>query len=80
MNTSSEQHRHRCEVRWCLRQGREWFERYIKGDANTKSLAAARKSREAAQRLWDDVRTQAAAGNTGKPGQWFEQQRETTHA
>lgn len=62
-DTRSEQHRHRCEVRWCIQQGFAWFETYIKG---VKSSRGAR----AAKQLWADVKAQSKAGNTGAPGEW----------
>lgn len=63
IDTYSEEHRHHCEVRWCLANGREWFDNYIKG-------VAEKRGREAAKRLYDDVKAQAAAGNTGSDGAW----------
>jgi len=63
MNTASKQWRHETEVRHCIRMGYAWFSEYITG---------VRKARgpEAAKRLWDDVKQQAAAGNTGRAGEW----------
>ena len=63
IDTHSEQHRHRCEVRWCLLNGRAWFDNYIKG-------VAEKRGRVAAKRLYDDVRVQAAMGNTGRGNEW----------
>ncbi len=71
MPDNTEQHRHRTEVRWCLRQGRAWLDGYVKGVAD-------KRGREAAQRLWTDVREQARAGNTGEPGMWIESPMEPT--
>lgn len=64
-DTASEEHRHRCEVRWCIRQGREWFDGYI-------TEVAKERGKEAAQRLLRDVKAQARAGNTGTDGAWVE--------
>lgn len=59
----TEQHRHRCEVRWCIRSGFEWFKNYINGVRDKRGPAAA-------QRLWDDVKQQHQAGNAGAWGEW----------
>jgi hypothetical protein len=64
-HSAVEQERHRCEVRWCIQKGMTWFEGYIKG-------VAEKRGKEAAQRLWTDVRDQWAKGNRGKPGEWAE--------
>lgn len=64
MDTSSEEYRHQCEVRWCLRQGFEWCLRYIRGVKQERGADAAR-------RLWQDVRMQHALGNRGEPGCWL---------
>lgn len=61
----TEEHRHRCEVRWCIASGREWFDAYIKG-------VAEHRGKPAAQRLIRDVKAQAIAGSAGKWGQWIE--------
>ncbi len=74
-----ERHRHRCEVRWCIRMGFEAFERWFKGGDGKPSLAKAR-SEEAARALWRDVKAQAGLGNAGRPGEWIdpiEQPKET---
>lgn len=63
---STERHRHRCEVRWCISKGVSWFEGYVKGVAEARGKPAA-------QQLWRDVRDQASAGNTGKAGEWIEE-------
>jgi hypothetical protein len=62
----TEFHRHRCEVRMCLEQGWRWFVVFVKD-------VKAKRGEEAAQRLWTDVKRQAALGNTGKPGVWIEE-------
>lgn len=64
LDTSTEQHRHQCETRWCISKGFAWFEAYVKG------VRAARNP-EAAKRLWNDVRQQAALGNKGSLGEWI---------
>lgn len=64
----SEQHRHRCETRWCITQGAAWFTEYIKGVAKARG-------KEAAQQLLRDVKQQHQLGNTGSPGDWREEQR-----
>jgi hypothetical protein len=66
VDTYSEEHRHRCEVRWCIAKGFAWFQDYIAG------VAKARRSAEPAKRIWDDVKQQAAAGNKGLAGEWIE--------
>lgn len=59
---SLEQHRHRCEVRWCC--------------ANPSRVAGyvddVRRKRgdAAADELLADARRQWAAGNRGRPGEW----------
>lgn len=63
--SSTEWFRHQCEVRWCISQGLPWFEAYIKG-------VREHRGRPAAKRLWDDVKAQAAAGNTGATGVWID--------
>lgn len=65
IDTNSEEHRHRCEVRWCLTNGSEWFKTYIAGVAQARGKAAA-------ERLRADVRAQFAAGNRGGEGEWKE--------
>lgn len=60
-----EQHRHRCEVRWCIRNGADWFKDYIKA-------VRQQRGQEAAQLLWDDVKHQARLGSRGGPGEWKE--------
>lgn len=62
----TEQHRHRCEVRYCLSQGPEWFRQYAAG-------VRAQRGRDAAQRLWDDVKAQAKLGNRGDKDDWREE-------
>ncbi len=63
--SSAELHRHRCEVRWCIANGSAWFKGFIGGVAQARGQAAADKLR-------NDVRAQAALGNTGKRGQWID--------
>jgi hypothetical protein len=63
IDTNSELHRHRCEVRWCLSRGREAFDAY-------KVKVAEKRGERAAERLIRDVNSQAAAGNRGKWGDW----------
>lgn len=67
MMDATEQHRHQCEVRWCLRQGADWFRSYIQAVKQERGV-------EAARRLWEDVKQQHALGNRGEPGCWMEQQ------
>ena len=64
--------RHRCEVRWCIRMGADAFQAWFKGRGDAPSVAKARGSREAAERLLRDVKQQARLGNTGQPGEWKE--------
>ncbi|HOW49405.1 MAG TPA: hypothetical protein PLB26_17325 [Rubrivivax sp.] len=67
MDTSSEEHRHRCEVRavlaWRVQHGQEWAQDWLDG-------VAARRGAAAAQRLREDCRAQWAKGNRGEPGDW----------
>ncbi|HWH83229.1 MAG TPA: hypothetical protein VNU71_13440 [Burkholderiaceae bacterium] len=51
---ATERHRHECEVRFCIAQGFAWFAEFIKG-------VSKHRGKEAAQRLWDDVRAASAA-------------------
>jgi hypothetical protein len=66
MNTP-EEHRHQCEVRWCIRHGAPWFQEYIKG-------VKKERGEQAAQRLWSDVKEQAQLGNTGQAHEWIEKE------
>lgn len=63
IDTWGEVHRHRCEVRWCLREGLAWFEVYVKGVKKERGAVAARA-------LWRDVKAQAAQGNDGGAARW----------
>ena len=63
-DTNSEEFRHQCEVRWCIRQGAEWFKGYVRG-------VSTARGREAARRLTVDVKAQAAAGNDGEINRWI---------
>jgi hypothetical protein len=51
-DTSSEEWRHECEVRWCAAKGYEWCVAYCKGVAD-------KRGRPAAERLWNDIRAAA---------------------
>lgn len=62
--TDSEEFRHQCEVRWCIRQGPEWFKTYVRG-------VTTARGREAARRLTADMEAQIAAGNLGTHGEWL---------
>ncbi len=55
---------HRCEVRWCIANGAEWFKTYMVG-------MEKHRGKEGARRLYDAVRQQAKLGNTGKTGEWI---------
>ena len=70
MDTRSEQHRHQCEVRFCLAKGFDWFQGYIRG-------VKQERGKEAARRLWDDVKQQHALGNKGEPGCWLTSEKST---
>lgn len=63
IDTSSEQHRHRCEVRWCLSRGRDAFDLY-------KVEVAKKRGDAAAAAMIRAVNIQAAAGNRGEWGDW----------
>ena len=74
-----ERHRHRCEVRWCIAMGFQAFKAWFDGADGKPSLAKAR-DKDAAARLWRDVKAQAGMGNAGRPGEWIdpiEQPKET---
>ena len=64
MTDTSEQHRHRCEVRSLIRaareRGREWVRQYL----DSKPVAGRR------ERLRADLNTQIKAGNQGNEGEW----------
>ena len=64
MTDASEQHRHRCEVRFLIRaareRGREWVRQYL----DSKPVAGRR------ERLRADLNTQIKAGNQGNEGEW----------
>ena len=64
MTDASEQHRHRCEVRFLIRaardRGREWVRQYL----DDKRVAG----RQA--RLRADLNEQIKAGNSGQEGEW----------
>ena len=64
---SSEQHRHRCEVRavlrWRVTEGSDWVKAWL------DDLPAWR-SKAAAEQLRADVLEQWRLGNRGEPGDW----------
>jgi hypothetical protein len=60
----TETHRHRCEVRHCIRMGATAFKRYIDGIEKHRC-----KERTAA--LYRDVVDQAKKGNKGETGTWL---------
>jgi hypothetical protein len=66
--TDTEQHRHRCLVRQCLRwyrqHGRAWLHAWIDGTKDSKGFRGDRDA------LRDDIRAQIAAGNSGAAGEW----------
>lgn len=62
--SNHEQFRHQCEVRYAIKQGRDWFERYLTGVAKARG-------KHAATRLLADVKDQARKGNTGEAGSWM---------
>lgn len=69
--TAHAENRHRCEVRECIRMGFPAFKAWFEGQDGKPSVTKVR-SKEAAERLWRDVKQQASLGNTGKPGEWIE--------
>lgn len=69
--SETERHRHRCEVRWCIRMGFPAFKAWFDGADGKASLAKAR-SKEAAAQLWRDVKAQAGLGNAGRLGEWID--------
>lgn len=77
---SSEQHRHRCEVRqvlaWRVERGLQWVREWLDGGVivNGRPTPSIEQVRgvEAAKRLRDDCRTQWARGSRGEPGVWKE--------
>ena len=64
MTDTSEQHRHRCEVRFLIRaareRGREWGRQYL----DDKRVAGRQASLRA------DLNEQIKAGNRGQEGEW----------
>jgi hypothetical protein len=56
-------------VRWCIAGGGAWFQHYI-------AEVTKARGEEAARRLREDVRLQAALGNTGAPGSWIRAKQE----
>ena len=66
MTDTSDQHRHRCEVRTLIQAiarpdlGREWVRQYL----DDKRVAGRR------ERLRQDLNQQIKAGNRGKEGEW----------
>lgn len=58
-DTYAEAYRHACEVRWVLEHDAAWFRAYIKG-------VAEKRGKDAAKRLWDDVRAAGTAPPTAK--------------
>lgn len=59
-----EKFRHECEVRQCIKQGRDWFDNYIRA-------VSKYRGKKAAERLYSDVRDQAKKGNKGEAGTWL---------
>lgn len=59
-------HRHRCEVRYALTLRQESRSRALE----YINLVAARRGKEAAQKLQDDCSKQWAKGNNGEWGKW----------
>lgn len=71
--SETERHRHRCEVRECIRMGFQAFREWFAGDPDRKTPSVAKvRGEEAARRLWLDVKQQASLGNTGRPGEWID--------
>lgn len=66
MNTT-EQHRHRSEVRWMLTQRQQHDAEWL--DAHMAAIAK-RRGAEAAETLRADCRAQWVAGNRGTWGDW----------
>ena len=66
MTDTSDQHRHRCEVRTLIRaiaqpgRGREWVRQYL----DHKAVAGR------SERLRQDLNQQIKAGNRGQEGEW----------
>jgi len=50
--TWSEQHRHACEVRYCVARGCEWTVEFCRGVAD-------KRGRDAAKQLWRDAKREA---------------------
>lgn len=67
MDTSTETHRHRCEVRQVLRwrqeHGSEWVMEWLRGAVKFRGQAAA-------DQLEHDAREQWSRGNRGAAGVW----------
>ena len=64
-DTSTEEWRHQCEVRWCLKErtlrGVEWLRQYL-----VKGAVQERR-----QKLEADIYEQWKKGNRGEHGMWF---------
>lgn len=70
IDTWSETHRHRCEVRYILlhrvHMGRQWAHDFLDRIERARGKAAR-------QRLEADILDQWSRGNRGEPGCWFDQ-------
>jgi len=64
-HVADEKKRHRCEVRWLIRErlvrGKDWLKTYL----NSKNVA----SRKAALEM--DIKAQWRLGNRGETGEWY---------
>jgi hypothetical protein len=73
---SSEEHRHRSEVRYWIgrrvENGKEWLR-------GTLEDIERRRGRAAANRLRYDIAAEWAAGNRGEPGDWRQEEEADAH-
>lgn len=64
MTDASEQHRHRCEVRFLIRAARERGREWVRQCLDDKRVAGRQASLRA------DLNEQIKAGNRGQEGEW----------
>lgn len=63
---STEEHRHRCEVRWLIRQTRERGRAWVRAYLGDKRVEGRR------ERLRADLNEQIRRGNEGGDGEWMD--------
>ena len=63
---STEEHRHRCEVRWLIRAAQEKGRAWVRAYLDHKAVAERR------ERLRADLNEQIKRGNSGEHGEWHD--------